>query len=432
MSRSRYAYFSAVKEEGSQIKADILMQMLVESGLARALGAALLATLPTSCSCSADPWIQFNNCANALCAYVSNALSVCVAADTMKRYGELCHLFIDSGCGTALCRYIEIFERSDPAEDSRVTPWLAVVIACVQMLASGGAAHRILTECCASPKALYTALIACSRRGGSCPIAFRNLRVAPKAGMCIGVLFGREEDEKGANTVPPEVTAEIVRQMKSIVDGEAATSPVNLADVLGCMSSSDANTDAMVRPSDGGIGVLEVFTMIMLQGESIVNSWANKAFRYNVPLAREKCAGVLLNLALSARTSDVVAQHAELGRAIDYALNDADNLTKTAKKLLNETLFQLKLVTGETEATHSKAALAAEQRHVMLSYAWAQQKLILRVRHALGQLGYIIWIDVEQMSGSTVDAMSSAVDEAEVVVSLQGSSLISLTKKQLQ
>ena len=100
--------------------------------------------------------------------------------------------------------------------------------------------------------------MACSQRDDSCPKAFQNLDVANKAGMCIGVLFGQEEDEEGANTVPPAVTAGIVREMKSIVDGEASASPINLAEVLSCMSLSDANTDAMVHPSDGGIGVLDV------------------------------------------------------------------------------------------------------------------------------------------------------------------------------
>ena len=47
--------------------------------------------------------------------------------------------------------------------------------------------------------------------GCSCPVAIQCFGVHVRAGMCIAVLFGREEDEEGANTVPAAVTSDIVR-----------------------------------------------------------------------------------------------------------------------------------------------------------------------------------------------------------------------------
>jgi hypothetical protein len=337
-------------------------------------------------------------------------------------YEDFCKLCIDSGCGVALCSYLEMFERSDPSKDGEVIPWLAIVCSDIQLLASSGqrAARRILSECCTSPKALHTSLMACVQRGCNCPFAFQfvSFTVHARAGMCISVLFGREEDEEGANTVPPDVTVQIVRSMKSIVDGGSSSSPVNLADVLGCLSLSDANTVAMVSPPDGGIGILDVFTMMFLQGDDIVGSWEAKSYRYNVGLARESCAVVLLNLALSARTAAAVANHAELLSAIDQALNDADNLTRRARKLLNDIVFQAKMVSGQQQDVTARRAAAASriEKHVMLSYAWAQQETVLRIRTALGRLGHSVWIDVEQMSGSTVDSMATAIDSAQVVL----------------
>lgn len=280
----------------------------------------------------------------------------------------------------------------------------------------------MLSECSTSPKALHAALMACVQRGENCPIAFQlpSFNVRARAGMCIAVLFGREEDEEGANTVPPDVTVQIVRSMKLIVDGTSATSPVNLADVLGCLSLSDANTDAMVSPPDGGIGILDVFTMIFRQGEDIVGSWENLSFRYNISLARESCAVVLLNLALSARTAAAVANHAELLSAIDQALNDTENLTKKGMKLLNGIVFaSTSMVTGQQDVTTRRAATTSggeKRQWLMVSYAWAQQETVLRIRTALGQLGHHVWIDVEQMSGSTVDSMAAAIDSAQAVI----------------
>jgi hypothetical protein len=154
---------------------------------------------------------------------------------------------------------------------------------------------------------------------------------------------------------------------------------------MGGLSSSDANTDAMVRPSDGGIGVLDVFKLIFRQGQQVVDTWVTVTFRYNVPLAREKCAVVLLNLALSERTAATVANHTELLSAVEHALADTENLTSKAKKLLDDTVFQVKLSKGEAEAS---TVVASECKHIMLSYAWAQQKVILRIREVLGKLGY--------------------------------------------
>ena len=52
----------------------------------------------------------------------------------------------------------------------------------------------------------------------------------------------------------------------------------------------------------------------------------------------------------------------------------------------------------------------------MMSYNWDHQPVIKRIHAALVQRGYSMWIDVEQMKGSTVDAMSLAVEDAEVVL----------------
>jgi hypothetical protein len=288
----------------------------------------------------------------------------------------------------------------------------------LQMIASGGhgAARRLLTESSSSAKALHRGLMACVQRGAHCPSAYAQMQVHVRAGMCVAVLFGREEDEEGANTVPPEVTVDIVRSMHGIVKGESSFSAVNLASTLGCLSSSEANTDVMVNPPDGGMGILDVFTMMFLQGSDVVGRWENMSFRYNVGQARESCAVVLLNLALSARTASAVARHAGLNLAIAHALGDTENLTKKAEKLLNDIKWGLRMTTSTQDEEQRTPAQAVQHTHVMLSYAWAHQETVLRIRHALGELGYTVWIDVEQMSGSTVDAMARAIDTARVLV----------------
>lgn len=52
----------------------------------------------------------------------------------------------------------------------------------------------------------------------------------------------------------------------------------------------------------------------------------------------------------------------------------------------------------------------------MLSYCWSEQPLVIALKHALTALGYSVWLDLEQMQGSTLAAMADAVERAAAVV----------------
>ena len=57
----------------------------------------------------------------------------------------------------------------------------------------------------------------------------------------------------------------------------------------------------------------------------------------------------------------------------------------------------------------------AEAAHVMLSYNWRYQPTMKRLNLALKARDYSVWIDIEKMQGSTIEAMASAVEDAAVV-----------------
>ena len=52
----------------------------------------------------------------------------------------------------------------------------------------------------------------------------------------------------------------------------------------------------------------------------------------------------------------------------------------------------------------------------MMSYNWDHQDVNLRVVGSLQSRGYLVWIDTEQMKGSTVDTMALAVEGSAVVL----------------
>ena len=59
-------------------------------------------------------------------------------------------------------------------------------------------------------------------------------------------------------------------------------------------------------------------------------------------------------------------------------------------------------MTSEPALASPKVSAGGGERHLMLSYCWAQQAIILKIRKALGARGYRIWIDGEHQSLAAV------------------------------
>ncbi|XP_072016913.1 uncharacterized protein [Amphiura filiformis] len=57
-----------------------------------------------------------------------------------------------------------------------------------------------------------------------------------------------------------------------------------------------------------------------------------------------------------------------------------------------------------------------KQGHVMISYQWGTQDRMKMIRDKLQQEGYQVWIDIDKIEGSIVEAMGNAVDNATVVL----------------
>ncbi|XP_071108142.1 uncharacterized protein [Haliotis cracherodii] len=54
--------------------------------------------------------------------------------------------------------------------------------------------------------------------------------------------------------------------------------------------------------------------------------------------------------------------------------------------------------------------------HIMISYQWADQKKLLQVKEMLRAQGFSVWMDVDNMGGSTLQAMAEAVQNSAVVL----------------
>ena len=96
----------------------------------------------------------------------------------------------------------------------------------------------------------------------------------------------------------------------------------------------------------------------------------------------------------------------------------AEKGTQESRERAAGALFEL-----DEETRAAKTAQASDEPgaskpppHIMVSYNWDHQHVILRVVAWLQAHGYLVWVDTEQMKGSTVDAMALAVEGSEVVL----------------
>ena len=72
----------------------------------------------------------------------------------------------------------------------------------------------------------------------------------------------------------------------------------------------------------------------------------------------------------------------------------------------------------EVEGKTARNAERAEstRNHVMISYQWDSQEVLIEVKNRLQASGYRVWMDLEQMRGSTLEAMAKAVENSSVVL----------------
>jgi hypothetical protein len=124
---------------------------------------------------------------------------------------------------------------------------------------------------------------------------------------------------------------------------------------------------------------------------------------------QEASAEVLARLALFGPGAEALRSHDGVMRALRL-LRDGVSSTEKSRESVVQALFQLE------ERKQVQASAGVSAKHVMMSYNWDHQPVIKRIHAALVQRGYSMWIDVEQMKGSTVDAMSKAVEDSAVVL----------------
>ena len=177
------------------------------------------------------------------------------------------------------------------------------------------------------------------------------------------------------------------------------------------MAISDANKRLMLH-CDGLIGSL---IGCLLLGEGNKRRTQDGAEKL-----QEEAAGTIHELSLFKPWLQALKDD---GRAMGSLREVLDVGTKKAQESAAAALFEL-----DDQARADASAAAADDGsgtgvdsskpppHIMMSYNWDHQDVILRVVAWLQTHGYLVWVDTEQMKGSTVDTMALAVEGSEVML----------------
>jgi hypothetical protein len=240
-----------------------------------------------------------------------------------------------------------------------------------------------------------------------------DLPLASYAAAAVLELVGRNEDGK---TLSRETVFALLSKYALWFDETSFASELPpsklhkfVADVA-TMAVSDANKRLMLE-FDGLPSVLQKSLLVGSPRRAEEGAGA----------AQEAAAGLILSLSLFEPWGEVLrAKSSGVVVGLHGVLKDG-SATERAVRSAEQALFELegRGVHGP-EPTAAAAAAAASSsaavKHVMVSYCWDQQPVVKRVHAALVRRGYTVWIDIEQMTGSTVDAMALAVENACVVL----------------
>jgi hypothetical protein len=100
--------------------------------------------------------------------------------------------------------------------------------------------------------------------------------------------------------------------------------------------------------------------------------------------------------------------------AIELSKTANPELLKRLQGILLEMKGEEKLLVREDKKEDKKES-KSQHKQIMISYNWGSQQHVLKIKQRLEQAGYKVWLDLDQMHGSTLEAMASAVEGSTIV-----------------
>jgi hypothetical protein len=127
---------------------------------------------------------------------------------------------------------------------------------------------------------------------------------------------------------------------------------------------------------------------------------------------KEYVLQLITQLSFDKNVKNSLAQDTEM---VDYVSNLLKSNNFTYKKLAKTCENFLWIIKAKQEET-KKPTPQKSSKNLMISYNSGTRDLCLQIRDELIKAGYNVWIDVNEIHGSSLDSMAKAVENAEIVL----------------
>ena len=132
-------------------------------------------------------------------------------------------------------------------------------------------------------------------------------------------------------------------------------------------------------------------------------------------------AGALWNLAFDEEIREKIKEEPGAMEALEEARRLGSENTKMKAR---GALWMIKGQSEETEHTLTDDDLAklgggkveGAKAQVMLSYEWRTQQQVMLLKEELMEQGFTVWMDVDRMMGSTLEAMAAAIEQSDAII----------------
>ncbi|XP_077867140.1 uncharacterized protein LOC144356158 [Saccoglossus kowalevskii] len=289
------------------------------------------------------------------------------------------------------------YKRIDMDDDGKLRRWIKSTL---------GTLHNTIRMCVDN--------VPIFRQSDAVPLLMEYLKctyLIVRAKALLNLVYIVDEDENDKIMTGGTNIAFLVKMLQSALQSPSHMSKTyyfdaeELVDGINKLATNDQNKKTLVE-----CNVLPLLVQMMKEGQS------EEEIR--------QAARCIWTLAFHEDNKDTIRNEADLMDELRKQMHCSNKSScggacRTARGAL--------WVLGEEESVRKKehsdragdVVLQSQARstgHVMISYQWDAQKTMVKVKNKLKDAGYKVWMDIEQMEGSTLEAMASAVENAAVVL----------------
>lgn len=230
-----------------------------------------------------------------------------------------------------------------------------------------------------------------------------------KAAIAVTTLIGRDESSGNEINITPSVLTVLLDCFGHVIRGTSgngfAAGLFELIELATCFRNlcvSDTNKLLLLEKADQ---VLDCFCDVLTQEVSKNSD------------SVECTIEALLQLSCDDNFKKQIAAH----RVVNVVKNlNGTKASELCWSLQDKTSARRASVIDK-EAAKSQAEVAtpgvpATSAKVFISYSWAQADKVRAIAQTLKQMDYDVWLDVDQMTGDTLERMADGIDAADVVL----------------